>query len=477
MTVPDSIDVKQQTDSDITDLLTKTEQYGNKSMKASKDGIIEITSSNIPFTPPDGGIRAWMILLSSFLINGILFSIINTYSLIHMELQKKLKDAGDTEASYKAAMVGSVTIGTTFLLSPVSGVLTDKFGIQATTFIGGAIASSGLFLSSIVSDKIEALCFTYGLMYGLGASLSYTPSLVILGHYFKRYLGLVNGIVTTGSSIFTVLIPYLIEYLLRNFGLNGTLKSLAALTATIMLCAILFKPLQGHSTMECNDKSNIQSTWKKIINVSILKNKQYLVWAIVTPLALFGYFVPYVHMGAFIESNFKNADRKLPVMCIGITSGIGRLAFGYIADLPKVNRIFLQQISFLSIGVLTILLPATSSFKVLLVICLCMGLFDGCFISLLGPIAFDVCGHKDATQAIGFLLGMCSIPLTVGPPIAGSLYDHLGSYSLPFILAGIPPIAGALAMFLIKCFKEPRVRDTNDPVDESATNLAWESNR
>lgn len=42
---------------------------------------------------------------------------------------------------------------------------------------------------------------------------------------------------------------------------------------------------------------------------------------------------------------FKDADGKLPVMCIGITSGIGRLIFGYIADLPKVNRILLQQVS------------------------------------------------------------------------------------------------------------------------------------
>lgn len=43
--------------------------------------------------------------------------------------------------------------------------------------------------------------------------------------------------------------------------------------------------------------------------------------------------------------NFKDADSKLPVMCIGITSGIGRLLFGYIADLPKVNRILLQQVN------------------------------------------------------------------------------------------------------------------------------------
>jgi len=73
------------------------------------------------------------------------------------------------------------------------------------------------------------------------------------------------------------------------------------------------------------------------------------------------------------------------------------------------------------------LLPTTKSFLVLLIISLGMGLFDGCFISLLGPIVFDTCGRSGATQAIGFLLGMCSIPLTVGPPIAGLLYDHTGN--------------------------------------------------
>jgi len=50
-----------------------------------------------------------------------------------------------------------------------------------------------------------------------------------------------------------------------------------------------------------------------------------------------------------------------------------------------------------------------------------MGLFDGCFISLLGPIAIDIVGSEGASQALGFLLSMCSIPLTIGPPVAGFL--------------------------------------------------------
>ncbi|XP_018394624.1 PREDICTED: monocarboxylate transporter 10 isoform X3 [Cyphomyrmex costatus] len=441
-------------------------QTDGSAMRRKEDFDVENYANepaNTTVEPPDGGLRAWMIMIGSFTINGVLFSIINTYSLIYQELQKRLIEAGETEVSSKAALVGSLTIGTTFFLSPVAGILTDKFGIQTTTFVGGAIASVGLLLSSLLTTKVELLFLTYGVMYGLGASLAYTPSLAILGHYFKKYLGLVNGIVTAGSSVFTTLLPSLMEILILRLGLEGTLRSLAVLTAIVMACAILFKPIPLTSQGNKSHKTkSLRNHLKEFVNVSIWKKKRYVVWAVSIPFALFGYFVPYVHIGKFVTIKFKDADSKLPVMCIGITSGIGRLIFGYIADMPKVNRIFLQQISFVSIGILTMLLPITKSFLMLLIISLAMGLFDGCFISLLGPIAFDICGRSGATQAIGFLLGMCSIPLTIGPPIAGLLYDHTGTYDLPFLLAGIPPIIGALSMFFIRCVKENNEESLND---------------
>jgi MCP family monocarboxylic acid transporter-like MFS transporter 10 len=71
---------------------------------------------------------------------------------------------------------------------------------------------------------VEILYITYGLLYGIGASFAYTPSLAILGHYFKNYLGLVNGIVTAGSSCFTMVMPYFVSYLLVHFGLDKCLR-------------------------------------------------------------------------------------------------------------------------------------------------------------------------------------------------------------------------------------------------------------
>lgn len=68
---------------------------------------------------------------------------------------------------------------------------------------------------------------------------------------------------------------------------------------------------------------------------------------------------------------------------------------------------------------MTMCIVIVPHFSLLVCITLVMGVADGCFVSVMGPIAFDLCGQKGAAQAIGCILGLCSIPLTVGPPTAG----------------------------------------------------------
>ncbi|XP_017464975.1 PREDICTED: monocarboxylate transporter 10 [Rhagoletis zephyria] len=413
--------------------------------------------------PPDGGMRAWLVMISAFICNGVIFGIINTYGVIHALLTDRLTSQGDKEASSKAALVGSLAIGATFLFSPVAGVLTDKIGLRMTTLIGGSLSATGLLLSSFFTLNIKALYFSYGIMFGLGAALAYTPTLAILGHYFKRYLGKVSGFVTAGSSVFTVILPPGLDFLLRSYGMEITLQVMSLVSCFIIVCSFVYKPLHPPPQPPQNkrDRSRANILLLSGINVNIWKRKKYVVWALCVPMALFGYFVPYVHMMKFVQTTFPSKSENLPVMCIGITSGIGRLIFGIIADLPRINRIYLQQLALTSIGVITVFLPLTSSYNMLIVFTLMMGLFDGCFISLLGPIAYEICGPSGATQAIGFLLGLSSFPLTIGPPIAGMIYDSTGSYTTPLLLAGIPPILGSTIMLLIRYVPDETKLDAN----------------
>lgn len=147
-------------------------------------------------------------------------------------------------------------------------------------------------------STIEPLYFTYGILFACGCSFAYQPSLVILGHYFKKRLGLVNGIVTAGSSLFTVSLPFLLRVLIDSVGLYNTLRVLCILMFVLFLAGFTYRPLiPSAKDNEGGKKGKFRlSSEKKICNFSVFKGLSYRIWAFGIPAALFGYFVPYVHL-------------------------------------------------------------------------------------------------------------------------------------------------------------------------------------
>uniref|UniRef100_A0A8C9KQF9 Monocarboxylate transporter 10 n=1 Tax=Panthera tigris altaica TaxID=74533 RepID=A0A8C9KQF9_PANTA len=138
--------------------------------------------------------------------------------------------------------VSSLSMGMIFFCCPIASVFTDTFGCQKTAVVGAAVGFIGLLSSSFVSS-IEPLYLTYGIIFACGCSFAYQPSLVILGHYFKKRLGLVNGIVTAGSSIFTILLPFLLRVLTDTVGLFHTLRVLCIFMFVLFLASFTYRPL------------------------------------------------------------------------------------------------------------------------------------------------------------------------------------------------------------------------------------------
>ncbi|XP_059166367.1 monocarboxylate transporter 10-like [Physella acuta] len=409
---------------------------------------------------PDGG-WGWVVCLTSMACNGTVFGIINSFGILYVAMREHFaKD--DPNISFKTAWVGSVNTGITFLMCMISSIISDRVGIRPTGIIGGVLAFIGLISSAFV-EELMLLYLTYGVIAGLGFAFAYAPSLVILGHYFKRHMGLVNGLVTFGSSAVTIALVLGLPHLLDKIGLKYTLVFMSCLAFLLNLYAFTWKPIftrenLGLSQVALSTMSieMIQSQCtecckftRKFLNVRIWRNRGYVVWAVSCGVCLFGYFVPFVHLIKHVKDVFPESDGNILIMCIAITSGVARIVCGKIADLKWVNRIRLQQAAFAILGICTACIPFSSSFGGLIAITLIMGACDGIFICLLGPIAFDIVGERGASQALGFLFGIFSIPMTVGPPIAGMLYDSLGSYNIAFHVAGCPPVLGALIMFFI----------------------------
>ncbi|XP_042246797.1 monocarboxylate transporter 10 [Thunnus maccoyii] len=409
------------------------------------------------FVHPEGG-WGWVVMLAAMWCNGSVFGIQNAFGILFLSLLREFGSEDDEDLRFKTAWVGSLSMGMIFFCSPIVSVFTDILGCRVTAVGGAAVGLVGLLASSFVTS-LGPMYFTYGIVFACGCSFAYQPSLVILGHYFKTRLGLVNGIVTAGSSIFTVTLPFMLSGLLEKVGLQNTMRLLCILMFVLMLAGFTYRPLLPVKPGNTRTGSQVPPM-SQIFNLNIWRSLGYRIWAFGIPAALYGYFVPYVHLMKHVEERFgKDANKEVLLMCIGITSGVGRLIFGRVADYVQgVNKVYLQVTSFLVIGLMSMMIPLCHIFGGLIAVCLLMGLFDGCFICIMAPIAFELVGAKDVSQAIGFLLGLMSVPMTVGPPIAGFLRDRLGSYDVAFYLAGIPPIVGGAVLCLIPWVEARRKR-------------------
>lgn len=171
-------------------------------------------------------------------------------------------------------------------------------------------------LASSFATTFLHLYITYGVIFGIGCSLAYTPSLVILGHYFNKRLGIVNGVVTAGSSVFTMIMAIALSAVLKAYELREALRFLAGLMAMLIFAGATFierkPPLHEVKIAAGLDPLDKQSR-PKLFNADIWRNKLYILWVLAIPIALFGYFVPYVHLVQHVSVILPHANGELLV--------------------------------------------------------------------------------------------------------------------------------------------------------------------
>ena len=103
---------------------------------------------------------------------------------------------------------------------------------------------------------------------------------------------------------------------------------LSSMSCLLILCSLTFTPPHKVSATSVASMDTSSSLVERFIHVKNWRNGKFVIWAIVVPLALFGYFVPFVHLVQFAKnlpldedeaSNVSKASFLLA--CIAFTSG------------------------------------------------------------------------------------------------------------------------------------------------------------
>lgn len=190
--------------------------------------------SEVVFQAPDGG-YGWLIVFVSFLINMIADGITFSFGVFNVEF---LKYFGDSKG--KTAWISSIFMATPLLSGPIASYLTDRYGCRKVTIVGAITASIG-FLLSAISNSMEMLFVTFGIIAGFGLSLCYVAAVVIVAYYFDKRRSFATGISVCGSGIGTFLFPPLIQYLITHYGWRGCTVLLAGILLNMCVCGALMR--------------------------------------------------------------------------------------------------------------------------------------------------------------------------------------------------------------------------------------------
>ena len=121
--------------------------------------------------------------------------------------------------------------------------------------------------------------------------------------------------------------------------IGHSLRLLTILVSFMMLAALSFKtqlpPKQDDRSEEScisddeearhgKRRSKCFRLASKVVYFPNWKNIRYVIWALAVPTALFGYFVPYVHITKYVKDILPSENGVTLITCISSTSFLGR---------------------------------------------------------------------------------------------------------------------------------------------------------
>ena len=194
--------------------------------------------------------------------------------------------------------MGSIAQFCLFFFCYPGSLLSERFGCRRVVIVGGLITSLGLLLSSF-ANSLTQIYFTHGFIVGFGTSISYLPALVMVAYYFDKKRSFATGIATSGSNLGALGLAPVQQVIVDSFGWRNCYRFLSVLALLISICGMLFKPLEEKKTGKHKFTKNseiIEAKSFKKRGLSFPRNNWFIIWAVASTIATFGYFIPHVHL-------------------------------------------------------------------------------------------------------------------------------------------------------------------------------------
>ena len=345
----------------------------------------------------------------------------------------------------------SILIVMQTFLSPMQGVLIERFGPRVLLSIGTLVTGLSWVLASQVST-VTALYLTYGLLGGIGTGIVYIGVVGHMVQWFPDRRGLATGFVAAGYGMGALLFTFPVAEVIRASSYQDAMWQFGAVFGLVgFLVAQGFRrpgtrraaPVASAVPVSARD-----FTPRQMLRTPIF----WLLFGMMTMMSTSGLMVT-SQMGAF-TADFGMANvlvMGMPLLPLAlsldrITNGATRPFFGWVSD--RVGRENAMFIAFSLEAVAMTVWLLTRGNPVLFVLMSGVVFFGwGEIFSLFPSTLTDTYGTAHATTNYGFLYMAQGIGSVLGGPFAALLHQQTGSWIPVFALIIVMDATTALLAF------------------------------
>ncbi|KAF3986736.1 hypothetical protein FT662_04394 [Candidozyma haemuli var. vulneris] len=373
---------------------------------------------------PDGGLKAWSVVLGSFIGLVINFGFLNAVGAIQAYVSNH-QLAGEPVSS--VSWVFSIYMCLPFFLGAFVGPIFDTKG-ATPLLIAATVLLFGGFIAVSFSNSIVAFIFSLAICMGSAQALAITPLVSSVSHWFMLNRGKAMGVATLGGSIGGIIWPIVLNALYGSVGFGWGIRicgfiCLAGSISSVLLVKSRFKrSLSEPDSDHLGKHKRLLSTTKSFFDLSAFKDMKFsfLVGGVFsTEIALMSILT---YLATYAMSYGLSEQASLYLLTFfNLAGAFGRYIPNHLADkIGTFNVMVLMLIGFV-ISIFCIWLPAGHTRAGLYVFTVACGFFSSSILGLT-PLCLGSISQVDKFgQRYGLMYTFASTGILFGVPVGAAL--------------------------------------------------------
>ncbi len=390
------------------------------------------------------------IVAAGFIIQAVCIGAMFTYGVFFKELE-------DAFGWSRAVLSGasSVAFLTMGAMGVVAGTLNDRIGPKVILTASGITMGVGYLLMSRMEAPWQLLLL-YGLFVGIGFSTHDVITLSTVARWFHRRRGMMSGLVKMGTGCGQLLAPIAAAAIIARIGWRNSYLVVGAVTLIGLVCAARIMkrdPIRlglrpdGDSPAIATSASAVEPASMGLeeamrsLPLWLLCTAEFMIFGCL--LTTIVHIVPHAR-----DQGLEPTVAAAVLSTIGGVSIIGRFIMGAANDRIGGKRSLMAGLVILIAAL--IWLQAASQAWMLFLFAVMYGFSHGALFTVMSPTVAEWFGTRSHGLIFGIVLFCGTLGGSVGPLMAGYVFDLTGTYRSAFILMAIMASAALVLIAFLR---------------------------